>query len=276
MLKKDDFKAFNEIHASNELKENILNKTIRKKEEYFTIKKIPKFALTLIIIFGIALIGCGGVLASDLIQKYILREKEVSEGVWIEQFVEITEGIKINDNNVNCDNVKNLAELEERLGIEFVFDTKKYNTDITRCDITYNEEGKIESVNASIYLFYDFPEYNFKIIENYRENLMSENVLEINNDLKTLSLEIRFMTEYASEKTKEEFANLEVQGRFYDNYRKEYFLSNIATYGFYTAGPGKYVHFQKEFCFVHNNIFYRFVGNHPTNYEEILEILESF
>ena len=277
MPKKEDFKTFNNIHASARLKENILNNTIKKNDEKHTLKnKIPRFAFVLIIAISITLISCGA-LANNLIQKYIVKEKEIYDGAWIDQFIEINNGVNITDNtNLTCDDINSLKDMEEKLNIEFAFDTDEYNNEISICDIKHNENGEIENVYAYVYLFYDFPEYNKKIDENYLDNLMNENVLERNIELKTLGLEIRFMSDKASKGTKEEFANIEVTGRKYDNDRHEFFLSNINTYGFYITSPTRYIQFSKEFYFVNNNILYRFLGNHPTNVDEILKILESF
>lgn len=275
MLNKNDFSMFNDIHASKELKNKVLNKTVNKNN-VFVHRKIPKFVVNIIIVLVIALVGCGGVLASDLIHKYILT-KTIDEDGWNEQYVELNNPVNIKqDNNVTCDNITNLKDLEEGLGIKFVFDTEKYNSQINKCDIRYNESGKIESVEVSVFGFVDFDEYNKTIDPNYKANITNSNFMERNEELKILDVSIAFKTPYASDETNEEFKKI---GKIISNYKPEnveFYLPNINTYGYYNTFPSKYIDLSKDAIFVHNNIFYYFGGNNKVTLDELLDLLNKF
>lgn len=277
MLNRESFKMFNEISASKELKNKIIKQTIKKDEEKFVLKKeIPRYAFILIIVFSIALIGCGGVLASDLIQKYILKTN-TEDNYIINQYLEITNPVDIkNYTDDPCENTKKLRELEKKLGIKFVFETDKYNTDIGKCEVKYNSAGKIESIDITVRGFFDFADYNFQIDANFKENITSEKYWERNNDLKILDLYITFMTKEASEETKNKYANFEVENRRIDTEITEFYLSNINTYGFFLPSPNKRLDFSRSIYFVYDNILYVFFTNKPLQAEEVVELLETF
>lgn len=277
MLKRESFKMFNEISASKELKNKIIKQTIKKDEEKFVLKKeIPRYAFILIIVFSIALIGCGGVLASDLIQKYILKTN-TEDNYIINQYLEITNPVDIkNYTDDPCENTKNLRELEKKLGIKFVFETDKYNTDIGKCEVKYNSAGKIESIDITVRGFFDFADYNSQIDANFKENITSEKYWKRNNDLKILDLYITFMTKEASEETKNKYANFEVENRRIDTEITEFYLSNINTYGFFLPSPNKRLDFSRSIYFVYDNILYVFFTNKPLQAEEVVELLKTF
>ena len=268
---------FNEISASKELKNKIIKQTIKKDEEKFVLKKeIPRYAFILIIVFSIALIGCGGVLASDLIQKYILKTN-TEDNYIINQYLEITNPVDIkNYTDDPCENTKNLRELEKKLGIKFVFETDKYNTDIGKCEVKYNSAGKIESIDITVRGFFDFADYNSQIDANFKENITSEKYWKRNNDLKILDLYITFMTKEASEETKNKYANFEVENRRIDTEITEFYLSNINTYGFFLPSPNKRLDFSRSIYFVYDNILYAFFTNKPLQAEEVVELLKTF
>lgn len=277
MLNRESFKMFNEISASKELKNKIIKQTIKKDEEKFVLKKeIPRYAFILIIVFSIALIGCGGVLASDLIQKYILKTN-TEDNYIINQYLEITNPVDIkNYTDDPCENTKKLSELEKKLGIKFVFETDKYNTDIGKCEVKYNSAGKIESIDITVRGFFDFADYNSQIDANFKENITSEKYWERNNDLKILDLYITFMTKEASEETKNKYANFEVENRRIDTEITEFYLSNINTYGFFLPSPNKRLDFSRSIYFVYDNILYAFFTNKPLQAEEVVELLKTF
>mgnify|MGYP006939886447 CR=1 FL=1 len=277
MLNRESFKMFNEISASKELKNKIIKQTIKKDEEKFVLKKeIPRYAFILIIVFSIALIGCGGVLASDLIQKYILKTN-TEDNYIINQYLEITKPVDIkNYTDDPCENARNLRELEKKLGIKFVFETDKYNTDIGKCEVKYNSAGKIESIDITVRGFFDFADYNSQIDANFKENITSEKYWERNNDLKILDLYITFMTKEASEETKNKYANFEVENRRIDTEITEFYLSNINTYGFFLPSPNKRLDFSRSIYFVYDNILYVFFTNKPLQAEEVVELLKTF
>lgn len=277
MLNRESFKMFNEISASKELKSKIIKQTIKKDEEKFVLKKeIPRYAFILIIVFSIALIGCGGVLASDLIQKYILKT-HTEDNYIINQYLEITNPVDIkNYTDDPCENTKKLRELEKKLGIKFVFETDKYNTDIGKCEVKYNSAGKIESIDITVRGFFDFADYNSQIDANFKENITSEKYWKRNNDLKILDLYITFMTKEASEETKNKYANFEVENRRIDTEITEFYLSNINTYGFFLPSPNKRLDFSRSIYFVYDNILYVFFTNKPLQAEEVVELLKTF
>lgn len=277
MLNRESFKMFNEISASKELKSKIIKQTIKKDEEKFVLKKeIPRYAFILIIVFSIALIGCGGVLASDLIQKYILKTN-TEDNYIINQYLEITNPVDIkNYTDDPCENTKKLRELEKKLGIKFVFETDKYNTDIGKCEVKYNSAGKIESIDITVRGFFDFADYNSQIDANFKENITSEKYWKRNNDLKILDLYITFMTKEASEETKNKYANFEVENRRIDTEITEFYLSNINTYGFFLPSPNKRLDFSRSIYFVYDNILYVFFTNKPLQAEEVVELLKTF
>lgn len=277
MLNRESFKMFNEISASKELKSKIIKQTIKKDEEKFVLKKeIPRYAFILIIVFSIALIGCGGVLASDLIQKYILKTN-TEDNYIINQYLEITNPVDIkNYTDDPCENTKKLRELEKKLGIKFVFETDKYNTDIGKCEVKYNSAGKIESIDITVRGFFDFADYNSQIDANFKENITSEKYWKRNNDLKILDLYITFMTKEASEETKNKYANFEVENRRIDTEITEFYLSNINTYGFFLPSPNKRLDFSRSIYFVYDNILYVFFTNKPLQAEEVIELLKTF
>lgn len=277
MLNRESFKMFNEISASKELKSKIIKQTIKKDEEKFVLKKeIPRYAFILIIVFSIALIGCGGVLASDLIQKYILKTN-TEDNYIINQYLEITNPVDIkNYTDDPCENTKKLRELEKKLGIKFVFETDKYNTDIGKCEVKYNSAGKIESIDITVRGFFDFADYNSQIDANFKENITSEKYWERNNDLKILDLYITFMTKEASEETKNKYANFEVENRRIDTEITEFYLSKINTYGFFLPSPNKRLDFSRSIYFVYDNILYAFFTNKPLQAEEVVELLKTF
>ena len=277
MLNRESFKMFNEISASKELKNKIIKQTIKKDEEKFVLKKeIPRYAFILIIVFSIALIGCGGVLASDLIQKYILKTN-TEDNYIINQYLEITNPVDIkNYTDDPCENTKNLRELEKKLGIKFVFETDKYNTDIGKCEVKYNSAGKIESIDITVRGFFDFADYNSQIDANFKENITSEKYWERNNDLKILDVYITFMTKEASDETKNKYANFEVENRRIDTEITEFYLSNINTYGFFLPSPNKRLDFSRSIYFVYDNILYVFFTNKPLQAEEVVELLKTF
>ncbi len=270
--------TLNKVKASNELDKKIFDSTINKQNSKLFVLQKPFFRKQTALIIVIAFFSVITIVAaSEYVQRYILN-KTIDEDGWFKQTVELSESVIINQNNdVTCDNITNLQDLEEKLGIEFVFNPEEYNSQINKCDIRYNDEGEIESVEISIFGFYDFDDYNKKIDPNYKENITNSNYMERNEKLKILDASIAFITPVASQETKDELKNK--LGRVTSNYEPEnteFYLPNINTYGYYNIFPSKNIPLSKNAIFVSNNIFYNFSGNRPITIDEILEILNKF
>ena len=270
--------TLNKVKASKDLDNKILDATVNKKDnKLFELQKsfFRKKSVLIIVIAFFSVITV--VAASEYVQRYILN-KTVDEDGWFKQTVELSGPVIINQNNdVTCDNITNLQDLEEKLGIEFVFNPEEYNSQINRCDIRYNDTGEIESVEISIFGFYNFDDYNRKIDPNYKENITNSNYMERNRKLKMLDVLIAFITPVASQETKEELGSK--LGKIISNYEPEnteFYLSNINTYGYYNISPTKNIPLSKDAIFVYDNFFYHFTGNRPVTIEEILEILNKF
>ena len=270
--------TLNKVKASKDLDNKILDATVNKKDnKLFELQKsfFRKKSVLIIVIAFFSVITV--VAASEYVQRYILN-KTVDEDGWFKQTVELSGPVIINQNNdVTCDNITNLQDLEEKLGIEFVFNPEEYNSQINRCDIRYNDTGEIESVEISIFGFYNFDDYNRKIDPNYKENITNSNYMERNRKLKMLDVLIAFITPVASQETKEELGSK--LGKIISNYEPEnteFYLSNINTCGYYNISPTKNIPLSKDAIFVYDNVFYHFTGNRPVTTEEILEILNKF
>lgn len=270
--------TLNKVKASNELDKKIFDSTINKQNSKLFVLQKPFFRKQTALIIVIAFFSVITIVAaSEYVQRYILN-KTIDEDGWFKQTVELSESVIINQNNdVTCDNITNLQDLEEKLGIEFVFNPEEYNSQINKCDIRYNDEGEIESVEISIFGFYDFDDYNKKIDPNYKENITNSNYMERNRKLKMLDVLIAFITPVASQETKEELGSK--LGKIISNYEPEnteFYLSNINTYGYYNISPTKNIPLSKDAIFVYDNVFYHFTGNRPITIEEILKILNKF
>ena len=270
--------TLNKVKASNELDKKIFDSTINKQNSKLFVLQKPFFRKQTALIIVIAFFSVITIVAaSEYVQRYILN-KTIDEDGWFKQTVELSESVIIDqNNNVTCDNITNLQDLEEKLGIEFAFNPEEYNSQINKCDIRYNETGEIESVEVSVFGFYNFDDYNKKIDSNYKEDITNPNFMERNEKLKILDVSIAFITPFASQETKEELKSK--LGRVTSNYEPEnteFYLPNINTYGYYNIFPTKNIPLSKNAIFVYNNIFYNFSGNRPITIEEILKILNKF
>ncbi len=270
--------TLNKVKASNELDKKIFDSTINKQNSKLFVLQKPFFRKQTALIIVIAFFSVITIVAaSEYVQRYILN-KTIDEDGWFKQTVELSEPVIIDqNNNVTCDNITNLQDLEEKLGIEFAFNPEEYNSQINKCDIRYNETGEIESVEVSVFGFYNFDDYNKKIDSNYKEDITNPNFMERNEKLKILDVSIAFITPFASQETKEELKSK--LGRVTSNYEPEnteFYLPNINTYGYYNIFPTKNIPLSKNAIFVYNNIFYNFSGNRPITIEEILKILNKF
>ena len=270
--------TLNKVKASNELDKKIFDSTINKQNsKLFVLQKsfFRKQTALIIVIAFFSVITI--VAASEYVQRYILN-KTIDEDGWFKQTVELSEPVIIDqNNNVTCDNITNLQDLEEKLRIEFAFNPEEYNSQINKCDIRYNDIGEIESVEVSVFGFYNFDDYNKKIDSNYKEDITNPNFMERNEKLKILDVSIAFITPFASQETREELKSK--LGRVKSNYvpeNTEFYLPNINTYAYYNIFPTKNMPLSKNAIFVYNNIFYNFSGNRPITIEEILKILNKF
>ncbi len=270
--------TLNKVKASNELDKKIFDSTINKQNSKLFVLQKPFFRKQTALIIVIAFFSVITIVAaSEYVQRYILN-KTIDEDGWFKQTVELSEPVIIDqNNNVTCDNITNLQDLEEKLRIEFAFNPEEYNSQINKCDIRYNDIGEIESVEVSVFGFYNFDDYNKKIDSNYKEDITNPNFMERNEKLKILDVSIAFITPFASQETKEELKSK--LGRVTSNYEPEnteFYLPNINTYGYYNIFPTKNIPLSKNAIFVYNNIFYNFSGNRPITIEEILKILNKF
>ena len=90
------------------------------------------------------------------------------------------------------------------------------------------------------------------------------------------------MTEYASKKTKREFANIDIitstgtTEKLKGIEPTEFYAPNINTKGFYFILPSKNIPLEKEVIFVNKNILYNFSANKQVSLEELLKIINSF
>ena len=270
--------TLNKVKASNELDKKIFDSTINKQNSKLFVLQKPFFRKQTALIVVIAFFSVITIVAaSEYVQRYILN-KTIDEDGWFEQTKELSEPVIIDqNNNVTCDNITNLKDLEEKLGIEFVFNPEEYNSQINKCDIRYNDIGEIESVELSVFGFYNFDDYNKKIDPNYKENITNSNYMERNEKLKILDVLIAFITPVASQETKEELESK--LGKVISNYEPEnteFYLPNINAYGYYNISPTKNIPLSKDAIFVYDNVFYHFAGNRPITIEEILKILNKF
>lgn len=270
--------TLNKVKASNELDKKIFDSTINKQNSKLFVLQKPFFRKQTALIIVIAFFSVITIVAaSEYVQRYILN-KTIDEDGWFKQTVELSEPVIIDqNNNVTCDNITNLQDLEEKLRIEFAFNPEEYNSQINKCDIRYNDIGEIESVEVSVFGFYNFDDYNKKIDSNYKEDITNPNFMERNEKLKILDVSIAFITPFASQETREELKSK--LGRVKSNYEPEnteFYLPNINTYGYYNIFPTKNIPLSKNAIFVYNNIFYNFSGNRPITIEEILKILNKF
>ncbi len=274
MINKENIKkALENIKASSELDEQIFKQTIYKKESKSWHNKIYiKVFSTLVLVF---LLTVTTVFAKDLIYKYILNKKWVGEQY--HQSISLTKSVYINDvKNYTCDNFKTLNDMENILGMKFVFDTSKYNGEINKCEIKLNDEGYIEAVNVSVKDFYDYSEENKEIDSQYRDDFTQDEFYAWEAKRKITKVYIQFMTQYASLETQEEFKEIEISSSNVETRNYEFYAKNINTEGYYNLTPSERIPISKDALFVNNNILYQFYANRSVSIEELLGIIYEF
>ncbi len=274
MINKEDIKkALENIKANSSLDEKVFNQTVYKKESKSWHNKIYIKVFTAVAL--VFLLTVTTVFAKDLIYKYVLNKKWVGEQYY--QSISLTKPVYINDvKNYTCDNFKTLNDMENILGMKFVFDTSKYNGEINKCEIKLNDEGYIEMVNVSVKDFYDYSEENKEIDSQYRDDFTKEEFYAWEAKRKITEVYIEFMTQYASLKTKEEFKEIQMDSSNVETRNYEFFAKNINTEGYYNLTPSERIPLSKHAVFVNNNILYYFYANNQVSIEELLGIIYEF
>ncbi len=265
--------ALSKIYVSESLDKKIMDETINKinkKKNYNYFNK--KIIIATLTIFFLTITT---VFAKDLIYKYVLNKKWVGEQYY--QSISLTNPVYINDvKNYTCDNFKTLNDMENVLGIKFVFDTSKYNDEINKCEIKLNDEGYIEKVKVSVKDFYDYSEDNKEIDSQYREDFTQEEFYAWEAKRKITEVYIQFMTQYASLETKEEFKEIQMDSSNVETKNYEFYAKNINTEGYYNLTPSERIALSKHVVFVNNNILYYFYANSQVSIEDLLGIIYEF
>lgn len=256
MNKNKKFQFFDSLQTSEELRQKILDKTINNNvvKHKFNIRKIPKLAYALSILLAIIFVGCTGALAFGLINTDLIKTTIGDDGNVYQTF-ELDEPVIINDvKNFKCKGIS-LEEIGNSLGLQFAHDPK-YNDIVDNCDIKTNEEGKVELVELYIYDHKDYSEENNKI-EGYDSNF--ENAIGWHKG-KHLGLTISFITQYATDEVKEEFAKSNETMTPHPMDTKVVELNNLGVTA-YTYEPahtkGRFFTFV---VFEQNNILYNYDG----------------
>lgn len=267
MKKNKNFQFYDNMHTSEELKQKVLNQTIYKEKEKGNIKKIPKLAYTLGVIVLISFISCVGVIAAEYINKMVINKTyDEKERTYHQTFS--TDGtVEINDvSNLNCKG-KNLKKIGDTLGLQFIY-VHSQNNIVNNCDIKRNEKYKIESIHMYINDYKDFSEENSKI-KNYDSN--PDNISDYMNG-KHIGLGIDFMTQNASDETKNEFQALYEAQTGKELAVKEIRLEklNVIAYAYEPLRPGT-GRWSTFVTFEYHNIVYNFEG-----YRISLEYLIDF
>lgn len=275
-IKKNLNDALSQIEASEELDRRVMNSTINKN-----LKKIPfskyKLAMrTLLIILAVFSSMVIVVSAKEYIFKYTLKKGQRDDKSY-QQSVEITEPVNIiQPKDYTCDDVTTLSDMEKKLGVKFVFDTKKYNGKIDQCDIKINDLGKIESVKVRVSEFYDFSKDNHETDKEYDENFTEEEYRVWKAKRKNVDIYISFMTPNASNQTKREFKELGKMTGTSEIKNVKFYAENINTEGFYFILPSEKIQLSKTAVFTNNNIFYYLEANNKVAIEELLDIINEF
>lgn len=273
--------SLSEIKTTEEFDQSVLKATIyrKKKTNFFNYKLVKRITLILTILSTFIFTTA---LAKDFIYECIINVLPIAENSY-RKTISILEPVKIKqNNNVSCDDIKTLSSLEKSLEIKLVFDSNKYNEKIEKCNVVTNDQGQVEEVNISVSEFYDFSLENKQIDKEYDENFTLEEYLVWQSKRKKIDLSISFMTDYASDKTKEKFKNIEIiSGTATDNNLRglqetETYFENINTKGYYFISPSRNVPLHKELVFVNNNILYIFSANNLVTIEELLEMIKEF
>ena len=266
-------KALEKICVSEDLDKKVMDKTINKLDK----KNNFKFSYKKVILgtLVISFLMVTTVFAKDLIYKYVLNKKWVGEQYY--QSISLTKPVYINDvKNYTCDNFKTLNDMENILGIKFVFDTSKYNGKINKCEIKLNDEGYIEAVNVSVKDFYDYSEDNKEIDAQYKDDFTQEEFYAWEAKRKITEVYIKFMTQYASLETKEEFKEIQMDSSNVETRNYEFYAKNINTEGYYNLTPSERLALSKFAVFVNNNILYEFYANKLVSIEDLLGIIYEF
>lgn len=257
MNKNKKFQFFDSLQTSEKLKQKILDQTINdcKFKSKPVLTRMQKLAFTLSILFVISFVSCIGVLAVEIINTHLLKTTVGNDGNFYQTF-ELDNPVIINDvKNFKCKGIS-LEEIGDSLGIEFIIDSR-FNNIVDNCEIKTNKEGKLESAHLYIYDHKDYSEENNKI-EEYDSNF--ENAIGWLKG-KHLSLNISFMTQYASNDTKEEFKKLNETMTPYPMDTKLIELDNLGvtayTYEPANRNPGRFFTFV---VFEKDNILYNYGG----------------
>lgn len=274
-IKKKLNDALSGVTASRELDERVMNSTIYKERK----KGFNKYKLEtryLFIVLAIFFSTAVAVSAKEYIFKYILNKVQIDDGSY-QQSVEITKPVNIiQPENYSCDNVTTLSDMEEKLGIKFIFDTKKYNGKIDQCNIKTNDLGKIESVKVRVSEFYDFSKDNYEVDKEYDEDFTEAEYRAWNAKRKMVDIYISFMTPESSEQTKKEFKDLGKMTGTSEIKNVKFYAENINTEGFYFILPSERIQLSKTAVFTNNNIFYYLEANKKVTIEELLDIINGF
>lgn len=268
--------ALAQIEVSEELDKRIINSTIYKEPKKMSFSKYKLATRNLFIILAVFFSMAVVVSAKEYIFKYILNKGQREDGSY-QQSVEITTPINIlQPKKYTCDNVTTLSDMEEKLGIKFVFDTSKYNETIDKCDIKINDSNEIESVKIRVSEFYDFSKDNYEIDKEYDENFTEEEYRVWNAKRKKVDIYISFMTPAASKQTKKEFKDLGKMTGTSEIKNIEFYAENINTKGFYFILPSERIQLSKTAVFTNNNIFYYLEANKKVTIDELLDIINEF
>lgn len=266
------FTFYDNLKTSENLKQRILEKTFNNKKTNFT--KINKLVYTVSLILLVSIISCSIVFAT-IYTSTTTFNKKIDESGTYHQGVVLKDPVEIKDDGTfKCGQGMTLIDIENKLNMHFADNIDKTST-INNCNVTINNEGKIEAVYLRIDDYIDYNEENIQMDEddNNKDWFKSKHI----------TLNISFMTQNASLDVKEKFNHL------YDNETSEKKkvtetkLNTINAIAYsYTPYPNgavgstyntKTPRYYNYVIFTYNNIVYFFNG-FKVNCEDIIKTIE--